>query len=177
MPDEGVFFREFTLRICGSLNIGEALWHCLPSVQAAMPVDELLVAAYHRGQRTLEILVRADQEKFILRSDKISIPQNGEDPENAVGGRPVRICNDIWQDSIGKLIGTLYRWPDSSLMVERLTIRHRLLGCLIVRANGRERYADEDARLLALVNGPTGIALSNSRRYSELTKLKVEYVF
>jgi GAF domain-containing protein len=177
MPDEGDFFREFTLHICGSMNIGEALWHCLPSVRAAMPADELLVAAYNWGQRTLEILVRADQEKFTLRSDRISIPQVSGDPEAAGDGRLVTICNDIRQDSIGSLLGTLYRWSDSSLIVERLTVRHRLLGCLMVRANGRGRYTDEDARLLALVNGPTGIALSNSRRYSELAKLKVEYVF
>src|SRR5208283_2837194 len=62
--------------------------------------------------------------------------------------------------------------PDSSVIVGRLIIQHKFIGSLIVRANGKNRYTEEDGELWSLVNEPAGIALANSRQYLELLKLK-----
>jgi transcriptional regulator with GAF, ATPase, and Fis domain len=65
-----------------------------------------------------------------------------------------------------------YKWPDSSVVVGRLVIQHNFIGSLIVRANGKDRYSEEHAKLWSLVNEPAGIALANSRQNYELVKAK-----
>ena len=44
--DEKEFFKEFTLRICGSLEIDKALYDCLQYVRTVMPADTLLLTVY-----------------------------------------------------------------------------------------------------------------------------------
>ena len=40
MVDEKDFFREATLRICGSLEIEKALWDCLVYIRQYIPADD-----------------------------------------------------------------------------------------------------------------------------------------
>jgi len=41
--DENVFFREVTLRICGSLNIAEALKSCFDYVKLYIPMNRTCI--------------------------------------------------------------------------------------------------------------------------------------
>ena len=54
------FFREFTLRICGSLDLGEALQDCLPYVKGVMPADEMIFTVYDAVLGALEVVAIAD---------------------------------------------------------------------------------------------------------------------
>ena len=44
--EEKQFFREFTLRICSSLEIDKALYRCLRYVGSVMPAATLLLTVY-----------------------------------------------------------------------------------------------------------------------------------
>ncbi|HUJ70049.1 MAG TPA: sigma 54-interacting transcriptional regulator [Syntrophorhabdales bacterium] len=170
---ENDFFREFTFRICGSLNIGEALWRCLLYVQSILPAEELILTVYNEDFGTLEVVARADEKGFDTASQKVHMSSElRRELENVEHYSRVRISGDVRQDPIIGRLADHFKWPDSSVIVGRLIIQHKFIGSLIVRADGKNRYSEEDGRLWALVNEPAGIALANSQQYLELLRLK-----
>jgi transcriptional regulator with GAF, ATPase, and Fis domain len=170
---ENDFFREFTFRICGSLNIGEALWSCLLYVRSIIPADELILTVYNQDFKALEVVAQADEEGFDTTSQKVHMPPDlRRELENVEHYSRVRIINDVRQDPIIGRLGEHYKWPVSSVIVGRLIIQHKFIGSLIVRAKGKDRYTEEDGQLWSLVNEPAGIALANSQQYLDLLKLK-----
>jgi transcriptional regulator with GAF, ATPase, and Fis domain len=171
--DENRFFREMTLRICGSLEIEKALWHCFLYLRKIIPADELMLSEYNRGTGTLDIVATANEHGGISRTDKVLMPphlqKQLEDPFKLPR---VRISNDVYKDEIVSIVAGKYRWTDSSIIVGRLIIENKFVGSFIVRANGKGRYTENDAKLWSLINEPAAAALANSRQYMELMALK-----
>jgi len=173
MGNRDGFFREFTLRICGSLNIAEALWKSLLYVRKVIPADELVLTAYDQELGALEIIARADEKNFTAIPHRVQMqPHIWNEFENAESYPPVRICNDVAKDHIIGEVARHFNWPDCSVIVARLIIEHKYIGSIIARADGKGRYGKEDGDLWTLVNEPLAIALDNSRQYLELLKLK-----
>jgi transcriptional regulator with GAF, ATPase, and Fis domain len=171
--DDNDFFRAFTFRICGSLNIGEALWDCLLYVRTSLPADELMLTVYDPAFGALEVVAQANEKEFNTSSDMVPMPADmRKELEDVEHYRRVRICNDVRQDPIMERVAEFYNWPDSSVIVGRLIIQHKFIGSLILRADGKDRYTERHGQLWSLVNEPSGIALANSRQYSELLRLK-----
>ena len=142
-------------------------------VRADMPADELMLTVFDPGFGFLEVVATATEKGGTTRSDKITmVPELREQLEHVEHYPRVRICNDVWQDPIMERVAVQYKWPDSSVIVGRLIIQHNFIGSLIVRADGKDRYTEEHAKLWSLVNEPAGIALANSKQYYELLKLK-----
>jgi transcriptional regulator with GAF, ATPase, and Fis domain len=138
-----------------------------------MPADEMLFTVYDPRSRALEVVARANEKGFNLRSDKVlMLPDMGRQLEDVEQYRRVRICNGVRQDPIMEQVARHFQWPDSSFIVVRLIIQHKFIGSLIVRTDGRDKYGEEQAELWSFVNEPAGIALENSRQYLELLKLK-----
>ena len=162
------FFREFTFRICGSLNIGEALWRCLRYVGNVLPADELVLTVYDPALGVLEIVARADEKGFITEPESVPMPFHvRKELEHVQRYHRVRIRNDVWQDPIIKEVALRLKWPACSVIVARLIIQDKFIGSLIVRANGLDRFTEEHGELWAMVNEPVAIALANSRQYQE----------
>ena len=171
--DENQFFREITLRICGSLEIEKALWHCFLYIRNIMPADELILTVYDPFAGTLDVVAAANEKGGVTRADKILMhPHLRRQLEDPARFPRVRASEDVYKDEIMGLVGERYRWPDSSIMVARLIIEDKFVGSLIIRADGKKRYTDEDERLWSLINEPAAVALANSRQYLELVGLK-----
>jgi transcriptional regulator with GAF, ATPase, and Fis domain len=171
--DQNKFFREITLRICGSLEIEKALWHCFLYIRDIMPADELILTVYDPFGGTLNVIATANPKGGVTGNDKISMPLRLRSQlEEPLKFPRVRRSDDVYRDEILVLMAEKYCWPDSSIIVGRLIIEDKFVGSLIVRANGKGRYTEGDAGLWALINEPAAVALANSRRYSELIKLK-----
>ena len=174
MIDESLFFKEFTLRICGSLNLERALWHCLLYVREIFPADELILTVYDPGLGVLEVVATADiDDGGKARSEKVPMPTPQRRQLEEVMRYPrVRLSDSIFEDPILERVAKHLGWLDSSMIVSRLIIEGKFVGSLIVRAKGNGQYTEEHARLWSLVNEPTAIALANSRQYLELLQLK-----
>ncbi len=167
------FIQEFTFRICGSLNIGEALWRCLLYARKFLRVDELVLSVYDPAVGTLEIVARADEKGFMTEPESVPMPMHvRKELENVQRYRQVRIRKDAWQDPIIKEVALRLNWPTCSIIVARLIIRQKFIGSLIVRADGLDRFTEEHGELWAMVNEPVAIALVNSQQYQELLKRK-----
>jgi transcriptional regulator with GAF, ATPase, and Fis domain len=174
MINENKFFKEMALRICGSLDIESALWNCYLYVRDIIPTDALTVTFYYPEEAILEIVATANSKGGFARSDKIPIPpqlrKQLEDPEKYPR---VRICNDVYrEDDLAGLVAKKMDCPDSSVIVVRFIVDGKLLGSLNARVTGTGRYTDNHLHLWSLVNEPFAVALSNTRKYRELVKLK-----
>jgi len=184
--DENDFFRQATLRICGSLDMETAMRGCLQYLSEVMPVDHLILALYDRGLgaiRTVSIVsleeshgadtvtpLSVDARKMIENDDSLNFLFIDRPDQESVA---TRIVNDPELDPISgpffKRFGTTI---DSSLLMMRLQIEGATLGNLILRATGKGRYTEEHARLVALLREPFAIALSNALKHQEVLKLK-----
>lgn len=60
--DEKEFFREATLRICGSLEIEKALWQSLRYIREFMPAGQMSFHVYHREEGIVETVAHATPE-------------------------------------------------------------------------------------------------------------------
>ncbi|MBU4037423.1 MAG: hypothetical protein KKA35_13440, partial [Proteobacteria bacterium] len=72
--DENYFFREATLRICGSLEIERALWDCFMYIRDHIPADIMLIAVYDPVHVVAEIIAKADLNGGELTSIKSVTP-------------------------------------------------------------------------------------------------------
>jgi len=171
--DENEFFKEVTLRICGSLDLEKALWHCFLYVREVIPADELSLTVYDLELGVLERVASATESGGTAYSDKIPMPPHlRRELEEVLRYPRVRRSNDAFQDPIANIMAKAFRWSDSSIIIARLIIEGRFVGSLIVRADGKGRYNEEHERLWSLINEPAAVALANSRQYLELLRLE-----
>ena len=171
--NDNKFFREIALRICGSLDIEKALQHCFLYVREIIPTSELSLTVYNHDEGILEVVAVANDKGSFPGTDEIHIPPHLRKQLEEPGEYPrVRVSNDIYKDDITRLVAKKFNYPDSSVIVARLTMEDKLVGSLIARVIGKDKYTKEHVRLWSLVNEPAAVALANSQRYLELLKLK-----
>jgi hypothetical protein len=72
--DEKEFFREATLRICGSLEIEKALQSCLLYIRSYLPAGQMSFHRYHRDLGIVETLAHATPETSKILSIKTPLP-------------------------------------------------------------------------------------------------------
>lgn len=171
--DENKFFREVSIRMCGSLDIDKALYLCFQYISQTMPVDELIILTYDSGTKCFRSIATADSrgghfatnEIFLTPAAQLTI----ERPETLPRTRNVLSTGD---DPIGKCLSEQLNWPLSSVLINRLVIEGQYIGSLIANVKGEGRYNDEHLKLWGLVNEPAAIALANHMRYREIIRIK-----
>jgi transcriptional regulator with GAF, ATPase, and Fis domain len=171
--DEVRFLTEFTLRMCGTLDIHKALWHTLLYVRAVSQADELILTSYDPDTGGLEVLATAEHHKGTVRSYKTALPPQIKE-WFLEPSRPLRVklLDNPREGGLFAVLADKFKWPTSSFIVNSLTIDNKLAGLLIIRATGRGRFSSDDLALWSLVNEPVSVALANNLRYRELLSLK-----
>jgi transcriptional regulator with GAF, ATPase, and Fis domain len=170
--DEKEFFREATLRICGSLDVETFLWESFMYIRYFIPADYVVLTHYDVDKGNHIALAKASTEGGSLLNIAIAMPSDV---------RPFVERRDIQTLVIDRAEkhptarpwlshGLLNR--DSSLLVLRLIVGGDIVGAVIFVAQGSGKFSQEHANLLTLLREPFAIALSNSIRYQELLRLK-----
>lgn len=170
--DEREFFREATLRICGSLDVETFLYESFKYIRQFIPADTILLTHYHaeRGEHValaqasaegasllrLAVPVPPDVRIFVTRPDKEAVVV--ERAEAHPTARPW-----ISKGLLGK---------DSSLLVLRLIVDENIVGGVTFISKRSAAFNQEHAYLSSLLREPFAIALSNGLRYQELLELK-----
>jgi transcriptional regulator with GAF, ATPase, and Fis domain len=172
--DENTFFRESTLRICGSIEIETAWGEFFNYVKEFIPADNVYLHYIKLEQKQGIVFGMADRRggrQLDIRFDHPSpIWQYIGDGENLP---EELILNRADQHPMGRLmlevVGVETKY---SIMMMRLIIEKKEIGVVGFGAQGWDRFKQEDLDLLRLLRAPFAIALSNSRRYHELLGLK-----
>lgn len=173
MIDENKFFREVSIRMCGSLEIDKALRSCFQFVSGTMPVDELMILTYDCGTKCLRSVATANSLGGRFASNEIFLTPNAqleiEEPEKFPRTRK---GNSTGDDPIIRCLSEGLRWAPSSVLINRLMIEGKYVGSFIAIVKGEGRYDDEHLRAWGLVNEPAAIALANHQQYREVIRVK-----
>lgn len=178
MVDERDFFREATLRICGSLETETALFSCLNFIRQYIPADMMLLAMYNRDTGIAELIAKADLDGGHICSTKTVIPQSerdvlsrflkgdGSDPMLATGEH-LRDCPALRGLS---LFGLHLNEP--FLVMAPKPNWNLYGGGILITNHAGEQYTERHKRLFSPLNEPLAIVLSNYIRYREVLRLK-----
>lgn len=171
--NENEFFRNMTLRICGSLDLETAMRRSFDFLGNFMPLDMISLHLYDERNGALRTTTRISR----LGNTRHDVITPLDDKGRAIftdSGIPnVRIIpNPESHPVVGKLIKALNMPKPLSALVMRLVIENRRIGSLLLTAEGSGRYSGEHSHLFSLLNEPFAIALSNALRYEEVIRLK-----
>ncbi len=175
--NENQFFRDITLKICGSLEIEKALGDCLGLIREMIPLESAALATYDPGMRISSVLAAATDQVSELSSVQVRQSRNTHGKiiswyGNREFAATVRCVERILEDDVIAPVADKMGTPDSSAMQMFLKLQGRMLGSLVLIRGEIAPYDNEQARLLSLLNEPFAIALSNYLRFRELNRLK-----
>ncbi len=171
--DEKVFFQQATLKICSSLDIRTGLRRCLEYLSLVMPADWISLSLYDRefgAVRTIAVATSSEDVK--IDEGMRTLSKEARDFIEKSNPPIVRIVNRPDLDPVTKNMQKYRDLPESSVIVLLLTLEGKRAGTLVLAARGKNRYTEEHARLLSLLNEPFTIALSNALSHQELLRVK-----
>jgi transcriptional regulator with GAF, ATPase, and Fis domain len=172
------FFREVTLRICGSLDIDEAMGEAFEYIREVIPADGMGLLYFDFTNAHLGLVARAASSKdsFLWDEDALeeSLPQ---EYISFVKAQPVKTSHSWWivNDPLEMeevVLRLLPRLKSNSALGVHLGLQGEDIGILVVSASGVNRYTEENGKLLESVKEPFAIAMSNARRYRDLLRVK-----
>ncbi|MCP4688876.1 MAG: AAA domain-containing protein [Desulfobacterales bacterium] len=171
--DENEFFRQATLRICGSLDIEKALLKCLRYITRFLPVADMHLSLFEPGVNVIRNLARVGPDGVL--SPHPPAPMNQDAirrirSHQVEGG--VKIIAHADLDPVARLMNLHREYPEESILVMILIIEGEQLGSLVMAAEEGERFSETHAGLIATLREPLGVAMSNALRYREVLKLK-----
>jgi formate hydrogenlyase transcriptional activator len=170
--DKNVFFREATLRICGSLDVATFLRESFNYIRRFVPAESVFLTYFDSEKGEHVALATASSDGGSLLNLKVPMPEEVrrfvERPDIQTLVIERAETHPTAQPWISK--GLLDK--NASLLVLRLIVKGNIIGALTFHASGSGIFAKGHAHLLSLLREPFSIALSNSIRYQELHRLK-----
>jgi transcriptional regulator with GAF, ATPase, and Fis domain len=171
--DKNEFFRQATLRICGSLDIDKALLSFMDYIRLFVPVSKVFLSMFDPSTGILSNLVNVDQagSKKTLPPTPMSRAAIQEfESALKVGGVSTRYLNE--QSEIVKILRRDFDLSNHSVLAMDLVLEGKRLGFLALAAEGKVTFTQEHLDLVSLLREPFSIAMSNALRYEEVIKLK-----
>lgn len=136
--DERDFFREATLRICGSLEIEKALWQCLMYIRDFIPADQMSFHVYDRDSGIVETVAHATHEeshKLSIRTPLSSKARMQVEEQRSV---QVRLVDRMAEDEVTRPVAQKLNALDRSAVVMDLILERKFLGVLSVFNDGKK---------------------------------------
>jgi len=174
--DEKDFFKQATLKICGSLEIEKAMWQCLLYVRNFIPANQMNLHVYDQSLGIVETIAHATPGGGELMSLKTSF--SPESRKALLDQRSVQLRThskpadrEVLKEFISKL-SPLELTPDLEYIFLDLVLEKEFIGVLSVVYEKGESISPDHLKLLRQLNEPFSIALSNSLRFRELRTLQ-----
>ena len=170
--DPNEFFKDATLRICSSLEIEKALWHCLLYLRGHMPASQMSLHLYDPVRGIAETVAHATREEYGRLSVKTHLSEKARRKVEAERSMRLRRVVRVQDDPVSEEVSRNFGGAGQSALILDLVIEGRLMGVLTVHGEDGKSYTEEHENLLRLLNEPFAIALSNSIRFRELQQFK-----
>ncbi len=171
--DEDEFFRQVTMRICGSLDIGDALWQSHLYLKKFFPLDEMFLDIWDRENSEIRRVACSTSAQGGVSKLRIPIPEKVMKlVEKETISNSERIYYNSEQSELGKLIAPYVGLHNVSDLCLTLKIENQHLGGLIFRAKGQHQYNAEHGRLISLIHDPFAVAMANALTHREALELK-----
>jgi len=175
--DENTFFREATLRICGSLEIEKSLYQLLLYMRDFIPADRMNLHIYDPELGFIDTI--ADTTPVGGVSLSIKTPMSLKMREQIEGDiltpdqdSKVRILERLSEDKQVWMVARSLGAKDSPCLAMYVALEGKHLGVLAVINDEGKQYSPQAANLLGLLNEPFAIALANYLKHRELWENK-----
>lgn len=173
--NQNVFFREATMRICGSLNLEIAMKNTLQYIKGYIPADAMLIGLFRPDLGVARTIVNIGPENWpkILGTMSMPVEVISRLVDDWKSGSKFSIINDLRKEdpAIQELI-RMY-WPeDVSLLRTDLVLESKRIGIMVLGVKGKNQYSEDHARIMSALNEPFSIALANALQYEEVVRLK-----
>jgi transcriptional regulator with GAF, ATPase, and Fis domain len=173
--DENEFFRQVTIRICGSLDIQLALEKTFEYIKDLIPARGLGLFLLDPDLSAVHIVALVEPEGEEVFRDLIALPEEIRDVAAAhwANMKQIEIINrPELHPKISKIHEAFGKKRDVSVLGMRLELEGNRVGSLSIEAEGNDRYSEEDARLMRMLHEPFAIAMANALRHKEVLRLK-----
>ncbi len=168
------FFREATLRICSSLDIGAAMDNCLTYIKQHLPAHGMSLMIYDPESITLKIMATALSSRINPPKSVPITPVLMERIKFLIEKNKMWIINDADIDmdkDSKKIVKMLWNQPMSFIMMA-LELDMQKLGLFTMYTHGKFKYSDYHSHLISLLHDPLSIAMKNTLMHQEVLKLK-----
>ena len=170
--DESEFFRNATLRICGSLEIESAMQKCLRYLARYLPATRLCFHVYDRELGIVETIAQATIDSGRAMTLRTPLDARGREQVEAQRSVRIKLIERMGDDAVaGPVVRQLGAEDLSGLMLD-LALEGKFVGTVSVFSEPDIKFNHHHVRLLSLLNEPFSIALANSLRYRELQMLQ-----
>jgi GAF domain-containing protein len=164
--NENEFFRNMTIRICGSLDLETALQRSFDFLKSVMPLDMMSLHFYDTNLGALHTISEISDSGGKSMDVVTPLDKRGRASFTEPDIPNIRIVNNPASDPIiNKLLNTLKLPKTVSALVMRLVIENKRIGSLVLTAKGNGMYTAEHARLFSLLNDPYAVAVANAQLY------------
>ena len=164
------FFREVTLRICSSLDIGVAVKRAFDYLRKHFPLDEIYLDIFDiqlGAIRRIAHFANSDEEGA---EEIVPLPKQVWEWGRSLSGPQIMDAKNL--SGSAKAIAALVKLEGNSDLALPLRVENVLIGMLVLRANGERRYDQGHAELLSAVADPFALALANALSYREVLRYR-----
>jgi len=168
---ENEFFKNATLKICGSLNLEDALNDCLLYVREFIPdILHMGMHIYHWDGGILETVVYTNHAMWQGKPIKTKVSEKGQELVRQQRSLRIRRVDHIRDYEVAREFAAQLGILDVAMIAFDLVLNKTMLGAWSVESV--RPLTDRDVHLLSLLVKPCAIALTNSMRYRELQHLQ-----
>ena len=173
------FFFEVTRRICGNLEVEKGLYESIKYISQFMPADRMYLQRYQQDLNSMNLIARADKDSYEKMDAYIPFNQEAKDKLIALadvwrsgGLPPILIINDPENEPVTRCMLNGLNEPMSSALSLPLTVKDKVIGTLVLLAEGENRFDEEHAKLFSTLKLPFFVALSNTLKHREVLTLQ-----
>jgi len=171
--NENEFFREATLRICGNLEIGQAMTSFLRYIQNLIPADRLFLEYFDKNERVMRTI--ADATPSEGKSVDLITPLSNEaiDILKAKYGKGTPdpyYYEKPGEVSITRELLAFHRQEAEAILVLPLGAPARPIG-IVTLISTHSQYNEKQLELMSLLKEPFQVAMSNALKHRNELRL------
>jgi transcriptional regulator with GAF, ATPase, and Fis domain len=180
--DKNEFFRQATSRICGNIEIEEALVSSLNFLRQEMPVDRMLLEFFEEGLTAMRTVAFATPEEGMMVNLLTPMSPSAQQEMKRFEKEYLHkspntawlIRDDPHKHLLFREILQAHKARVTSLLVLPLRMQGKVVGGggLLLTTEGKEKFTEQHANLLYLLREPFAIAMSNALKHREVTNLR-----
>ena len=173
--DKNEFFREATVRICGNLEIEQALHSTLKFIRGLIPIDIILLEYFDFGKKAMRTLAKATIESGQKIDLLTHISENAQ--KDAVEKYDRKKLKHLYykepeKDLLAKELLDFHNISADSLLVLVLESGKERIGNVVMILKGNVKLNKKQIEYLTFLNEPFTVALANHKKHREVIRLK-----
>ncbi len=172
--DKNEFYKQASLRICGSLDIKVALKRLFSFLESTLPIDTIGLHLYNSGLNAVENIAKIHTRDENV-GPVVAMPEGSGDFWNDFWSSPdeIEVINrpDLMKELMD--ISDLHGFDmNTSMIMMRLNIDGEPIGMFSMGIEGMNRYTKEHEEMILMLHKPIAIAMANALKHQEVLRLK-----